>query len=61
MHYKSEGKKEAPWMKKTAKNLASGKVTPAQYAKKEAKEATVAKFARGGGVEQRGKTKGKIV
>ena len=58
---KSEGKKEAPWMKKTAKNLASGKVTPAQYAKKEAKEATVAKFARGGGVEQRGKTKGKIV
>ena len=58
---KSEGKKEAPWMKKTAKNLASGKVTPAQYAKKEAKEPKMAKFARGGGVEQRGKTKGKIV
>ncbi len=58
---KSEGKKEAPWMKNTAKNLASGKVTPAQYAKKEAKEPKTAKFARGGGVEQRGKTKGRIV
>ena len=34
---KSEGKKEAPWMKKTAK------------------------FARGGGVEQRGKTRGRVV
>jgi hypothetical protein len=49
-------------MKNTAKNLASGKVTPAQYAKKEAKEPKTAKFARGGGgVEQRGKTKGRIV
>ena len=55
---KSEGNKEEPWMGKTAKKLASGKMRPAQYAKKEAKEP---KFARGGGVEQRGKTKGRII
>ena len=52
---------QAPWMKKTAKNLASGKVTPTQYAKKEAKEATVAKFARADGAAQRGNTKGRII
>ena len=58
---KSEGHKEEPDMNKTAKNLASGKMRPAQYAKKEAKEPKMAKFARGGGVEQRGKTKGRMV
>lgn len=43
-----------------AKAVKSGKVTPNQYAKKERAEPTV-KMAKGGGVESRGKTRGKFI
>lgn len=53
---KSEGHKEEN-LTKTAKAIKSGKMSPTTYAKSEKAE----KYARGGGVEVRGKTKGKIV
>ena len=43
----------------TGKKIASGKLSPAKYAKMEATEPT--KMARGGGVESKGKTKGKMI
>ena len=45
---------------KEAKAIKSGKITPMQYAKGEKSEPTK-KYARGGGVEARGKTKGTMV
>lgn len=53
---------------KEAKAIKSGKITPQQYAKGEKMEEAkkmkcgggVKKYARGGGIEVRGKTKGKI-
>jgi len=44
---------------KEAKAIKSGKITPQQYAKGEKSE--MKKMARGGGVESRGKTKGKMI
>ena len=54
---------------KEAKAIKSGKITPMQYAKGEKMEDTkkmkcggaVKKMARGGGIETKGKTKGKVV
>ena len=54
---------------KEAKAIKSGKITPQQYAKGEKMEEAkkmkcggkVKKYARGGGIEVRGKTKGKMV
>jgi len=53
---------------KTAKKIKSGKMTPKAYASAEAKETAemkcggkVKKYARGGGIEIRGKTKGKVI
>jgi len=54
---------------KEAKAIKSGKITPMQYAKGEKMEETkkmkcggaVKKMARGGGIEIKGKTKGKFV
>ena len=54
---------------KEAKAIKSGKITPAEYAKGEKMEEAkgmkcggkVKKYARGGGIEVRGKTRGKIV
>ena len=43
-----------------AKAIKSGKITPMQYAKGEKSEG-VHKMAKGGGVESKGKTKGKMV
>lgn len=53
---KSEGHKEEN-SAAIAKKIASGKMSPKQYATKEAKE----KYARGGGVESKGKTQGKMI
>lgn len=53
---KSEGHKEEN-LTKTAKAIKSGKMSPAAYAKSEKTE----KYARGGGIEVRGKTKGKMI
>ena len=54
---------------KEAKAIKSGKITPAEYAKGEKMEEAkgmkcggkVKKYCRGGGIEVRGKTKGKMV
>lgn len=43
-----------------AKAIKSGKITPSQYARGEKMEETK-KMARGGGVETKGKTKGKVI
>jgi hypothetical protein len=51
-----------------AKAIKAGKITPKQYAKGEKMESTkkmkcggaVKKYARGGGIEVKGKTKGKV-
>ena len=53
---KSEGHKEEN-VAKQAKAIKSGKMSPAQYAKSEKAE----KYARGGGIEVRGKTKGTMI
>ena len=53
---KSEGHKEEN-VAKQAKAIKSGKMSPAAYAKSEKME----KYARGGGIEVRGKTKGTMV
>ena len=53
---KSEGHKEEN-SSAIAKKIASGKMSPKQYATKEAKE----KYARGGGIESKGKTQGKMI
>ena len=53
---KSEGHKEEN-SSALAKKIASGKMSPKQYASSEAKE----KYARGGGIESKGKTKGKMI
>jgi len=45
---------------KEAKAIKSGKITPMQYAKGEKSEG-VHKMARGGGIESKGKTKGKMI
>jgi len=51
---------------KTAQKIKAGKMSPKAYASAEAKETEmkrggkVAKYARGGGIEVRGKTKGKV-
>lgn len=55
---KSEGHgKEEKGLMGMAKKIKSGKMAPSQYAKMEAKET----YARGGGIESRGKTKGTII
>ena len=47
---------------KEAKAIKSGKLTPQQYAKGEkSEESKMKKFARGGGIESKGKTKGKMI
>lgn len=47
---------------KEARAIKSGKITPEQYAKNEkSEEAKMKKYARGGGIESRGKTKGKMI
>jgi hypothetical protein len=47
---------------KEAKAIKSGKITPMQYAKGEkSEEAKMKKMAKGGGVESKGKTKGKMI
>ena len=53
---KSEGHKEEN-SSAIAKKIASGKMSPKQYATKEATE----KYARGGGIESKGKTQGKMI
>ncbi len=53
---KSEGHKEEN-SAKIAREIKSGKMSPAKYAKSETSE----KYARGGGIEVRGKTKGKML
>ena len=53
---KSEGHKEEN-SSAIAKKIASGKMSPKQYATKE----TTEKYARGGGIESKGKTKGKMI
>ena len=63
---KSEGHKdEEKNPSKIARAIKSGKKTPEQYATEEAKEmkcgGKVKKYCRGGGIEVRGKTKGKMV
>jgi hypothetical protein len=45
---------------KEAKAIKSGKITPMQYAKGEQSE-PMKKMARGGGIESKGKTKGKMI
>lgn len=45
---------------KEAKAIKSGKISPMQYAKGEKSEG-VHKMAKGGGVESKGKTKGKMI
>jgi hypothetical protein len=62
---KSEGHKEES-LAKTAKAIKSGKMSPAAYAKAETSEPKGMKkggkcMARGGGIEIKGKTKGKFV
>jgi hypothetical protein len=55
---KSEGHgREEKGLMGMAKKIKSGKMSPSKYAKMEAKET----YARGGGIEVRGKTKGKMV
>jgi hypothetical protein len=54
------GKESVSEELKEAKAIKSGKITPMQYAKGEKSEG-VHKMARGGGVETKGKTKGKMV
>lgn len=57
---KAEGyKDEEKGALSTGKKIASGKISPAKYAKMEADEPK--KMAKGGGVESRGKTKGKVI
>lgn len=46
---------------KEAKAIKSGKITPQQYARGEESEKKMTKMARGGGVESKGKTKGKVI
>ena len=59
---KSEGKKgEESGAKQTAMKIKMGRITPEQYAAKESKEPKGKPFAKGGGIEVRGKTKGRIV
>lgn len=55
---KSEGHKEEN-SAKIARSIKSGKMSPASYAKMESKEPKG--YARGGGIEVRGKTKGKMI
>ena len=62
----SEGKKEPKAeIRKNAAAIKSGKLSPAAYAKEEASEycggGKTKKMARGGGIEVRGKTKGKFI
>jgi hypothetical protein len=64
---KSEGHKEEN-LTKTAKAIKSGKLSPAAYAKFETSEpkgmkcgGKVKKMARGGGIEIKGKTKGRFI
>ena len=63
---KSEGHKEESGAKKMAESIRAGKMTPAQYALKEAKEPVGMKkggsaSSRADGVAKQGKTKGKIL
>ena len=55
---KSEGHKDEENPKLIAKEIKSGAMSPKQYASVEAKEK---KMCRGGGIEVRGKTRGKMV
>jgi hypothetical protein len=57
---KSEGHKDEENPKLIAKEIKSGAMSPKQYASVEAKEKTK-KYSKGGGIEVRGKTKGRIV
>lgn len=58
---KAEGyKDEEKGALSTGKKIASGRMTPAKYAEMEANEPKE-KFARGGGIESKGKTKGAMV
>ena len=58
---KAEGHKgEEKGALSTGKKIASGRMTPAKYAEMEMKEPKE-KFARGGGIESKGKTKGAMV
>lgn len=63
---KSEGHKNEENPSKIARAIKSGKKTPQQYASEEAKEMKMKKggmckkYARGGGIEVRGKTRGKM-
>ena len=63
---KSEGHKEEN-LSKTAKAIKSGKMSPAAYAKSETSEpkgmacgGKVKKMSKGGGIEAKGKTKGRV-
>jgi hypothetical protein len=64
---KSEGHKDEENPSLLAKEIKSGSMSPKQYASVEAKEKKMKKggmckkYARGGGIEVRGKTKGKFV
>ena len=55
---KSEGHKDEENPSLIAKEIKSGAMSPKQYASVEAKEK---KYCRGGGIEVRGKTRGKMV
>ena len=63
---KAEGHKEEPGMKGLAKKLATGKVTPTMYAKKESKEPMGmnkggSASSRADGAAKQGKTKGVVM
>lgn len=47
---------------KEARAIKSGKITPEQYAKGEkSEEAKMKRYAKGGGIESKGKTRGKMI
>jgi len=58
---KSEGNKDEENPALLAKEIKTGAMSPKQYASVESKEPKAKKFARGGGIEVRGKTKGRII
>jgi hypothetical protein len=58
---KSEGNKNEENPSLIAKEIKSGAMSPKQYASVESKEPKGKKYARGGGIELRGKTKGRII
>ena len=58
---KSEGNKDEENPALLAKEIKTGAMSPMQYASAESKEPKAKKFARGGGIEIRGKTKGRII